>query len=104
MNSVNLGEFFGALFDLSFRRFVTIRLTGFIYALALGVMAVILLAWGIGGFMGGVLQGLVRLLFLAPLAFLLYAIVLRILLEGVAALTRVAENTSLVVEEMRKEG
>ncbi len=93
---MDLREFFQALFDLAFRRFIPIRLTGVLYALALAVMAVILLAWGLGGFREGFLQGLVQL-------FLLYAIVLRILLEGVVALVRVAENTSLMVEEMRKE-
>ncbi|MER3426227.1 MAG: hypothetical protein C4298_04400 [Thermus sp.] len=99
---MNPREFFQALFDLAFRRFITIRLTGVLYALALAVMAVILLAWGLGGFREGFLQGLVQLFLLAPLAFLLYAIGLRILLEGVVALVRVAENTSLMVEEMRK--
>ncbi|WP_160295308.1 DUF4282 domain-containing protein [Thermus filiformis] len=50
------------------------------------------------------MQGLVQLFLLTPLAFLLYAIGLRILLEGVVALIRVAENTTLMVEELRKEG
>jgi hypothetical protein len=95
--------FFQALFDFGFRRFITIRLTGVLYALALGVMAVILLSWGLGGFREGFLQGLIQLFLLTPLAFLLYAIGLRILLEGVVALIRVAENTTLMVEELRKE-
>lgn len=97
-------EFFQVLFDLNFRRFITIRLTGALYALALGVTAVILLAWGLEGFRKGFWQGLLQLFFLAPSGFLLFAIGLRILLEGVVALVRVAENTGLMVEEMRKEG
>lgn len=101
---MDLREFFQALFDLNFRRFITIRLIGGFYALALGVTAVILLAWGLEGFREGFWQGLLQLFFLAPLGFLLFAIGLRILLEGVVALVRVAENTGLMVEEMRKEG
>lgn len=97
-------EFFQALFDLKFQHFITIRLAGVLYALALGGMAVILFIWGLAGFVGGFWQGVVQLFFLAPLGFLLYAIGLRILLEGVVALVRVAENTGLTVEEMRKEG
>ena len=33
---MNAKEFFAALFDLAFERFVTIQLTGLVYALALG--------------------------------------------------------------------
>ena len=34
---MNAKEFFAALFDLAFERFVTIQLTGLVYALALAV-------------------------------------------------------------------
>lgn len=36
---MNAKEFFAALFDLAFERFVTIQLTGLVYALALAVGA-----------------------------------------------------------------
>jgi len=43
-----------------------------------------------------------RLVVLAPLGFLLYAIWVRILLEASVSLIRVAQNTSDILEELRK--
>jgi hypothetical protein len=73
--------FFQALFDLSFRRFIALRLTGILYAIALG--------WSLAGFGESLGQGLLRLVVLAPLGFLLI-------------LVRAAQNTSDILEELRK--
>ncbi|ALJ91937.1 hypothetical protein TO73_2127 [Thermus aquaticus Y51MC23] len=47
-------------------------------------------------------QGFLRLVALAPLGFLLYAIWVRIVLEASVSLIRVAQNTSDILEELRK--
>ncbi len=73
--------FFQALFDLSFRRFITLRLTGILYAIALalepGRLRRVL---GPGPFAPG-----------GPGAFGLSPL-----------LVRVAQNTSDILEELRK--
>jgi hypothetical protein len=91
---IDVQGFFQALFDLSFRRFITLRLTGILYAIALG--------WSLAGFGESLGQGLLRLVVLAPLGFLLYAIWVRILLKASVSLIRVAQNTSDILEELRK--
>jgi small-conductance mechanosensitive channel len=97
--------FFQALFDLSFRRFITLRLTGILYAIAaiaLALGGLYALGWSLAGFGESLGQGLLRLVVLAPLGFLLYAIWVRILLEASVSLIRVAQNTSDILEELRK--
>ncbi|WP_003047341.1 DUF4282 domain-containing protein [Thermus aquaticus] len=89
-----LERLFQALFDLSFRRFITLRLTGILHAIALG--------WSLAGFGESLGQGFLRLVALAPLGFLLYAIWVRIVLEASVSLIRVAQNTSDILEELRK--
>jgi hypothetical protein len=94
--------FFQALFDLSFRRFITLRLTGILYAIALALGGLYALGWSLAGFGESLGQGLLRLEVLAPLGFLLYAIWVRILLEASVSLIRVAQNTSDILEALRK--
>jgi len=99
---IDVQGFFQALFDLSFRRFITLRLTGILYAIALALGGLYALGWGLAGFGESLGQGLLRLVVLAPLGFLLYAIWVRILLEASVSLIRVAQNTSDILEELRK--
>jgi hypothetical protein len=100
---INMAQgFFQALFDLSFRRFITLRLTGILYAIALALGGLYALGWSLAGFGESLGQGLLRLEVLAPLGFLLYAIWVRILLEASVSLIRVAQNTSDILEALRK--
>lgn len=99
---MDLQGFFQALFDLSFRRFITVRLTGLLYALALAIGALRALVYGFSGFGESFGRGFLQLFILAPLGFLLYAILVRILLEGVVSLIRVAENTTEMVETLKR--
>ena len=68
---IGVQGFFQALFDLSFRRFITLRLTGILYAITLALGGLYALGWSLAGFGKSLGQGLLRLVALAPLGFLL---------------------------------
>jgi hypothetical protein len=102
MGEVYSKKGYQALFDLSFRRFITLRLTGILYAIALALGSLYAMGWSLAGFGESLGQGLLRLVVLAPLGFLLYAIWVRILLEASVSLIRVAQNTSDILEKIRK--
>ncbi|GGM92536.1 hypothetical protein GCM10007092_02040 [Thermus composti] len=85
--------FFQALLDFSFEHFVTVRLVGVIYALALAAGVVYALIAVVGAFETSPGFGVLTLLILAPLGLFLYAVAVRVALEATVALLRVAENT-----------
>lgn len=87
----------GALFDLSFKRFVTLSVIKVLYALAIAVIALIWLLVVISGFTQGALQGL-GMLVIGTLIAALYIIFYRVMLELVVVIFRIGENTSKLVE------
>ncbi len=84
--------FFTVLFDFSFSEFITLRIIGVLYAIGIFFVGLGALGIIIGGFRGGFLPGIGSLL-LAPLAFLLYVILIRVGLEGFIVAFRTADNT-----------
>lgn len=102
MEKVDTRGFFEVLFDFGFRHFIAVRLAGVIYGLLLAVGALYALIWIVGAFQVSVLYGLLTLLVLAPLGFILYAMIARVYLEIVIALVRVAENTGEILTLLRQ--
>jgi hypothetical protein len=92
-------NFFSLLFDLSFSKFIGIKIIGLIYGV--GVIFIFLFSLGslIGGFQAG--QGLLAFL-LSPVSFLSLLISFRIVLEGFVASLKTAENTSELVEHFTR--
>ena len=100
--------FFGALFDFSFKHFVSRRLAGIFYAVGLviiGISGLVALITTIGsGFItigtpysGGTVAGVLIILggiVAIPIATILAVIILRVWIEAVVALIAVAENTA----------
>jgi len=91
-------RFIEILFDWSFSEFVTIRIIKFLYILgivAAGIGALFVFAGsasqGFGGFVGG--------LVIAPIVFCLGVLGARIWLEMLIVMFRIAENTSLLVQQ-----
>src|SRR6476620_2981641 len=78
--------------DFSFKRFVTPRLIRVLYALSLIAATLAALAWMVSGFQIGLLSGLVTLV-AGPLAFLLYVLVARVMMEIILAIFQIAEHT-----------
>ena len=104
--------FFRALFDLSFRTFITRRLASVFYlvgliAIAIGfivyfvtglVNAISLMFWNVGG---GIAL-LVATLIIVPIATFLAVVILRFVIEAVVALIAIAENTERTAENTRR--
>ena len=91
--------FFGSLFDLSFTEFVTTRIIKLLFivgivAAGIGALAILGGAIAAGGFLRIVL-GLV----LTPVAFVLYVLLVRVWLELIIVMFRIAENTGRLVEQ-----
>lgn len=88
---------FGLLTDLSFRHFITPRLVRLLYLLSLIGAALSALAWMASGFKVSLIYGCFTLL-TGPLAFFLYMLAARVVLEVVLAVFRIAENTDRLRE------
>lgn len=92
--------FFGSLFDLSFKEFVTTRIIKVLFILAIigsGIGTLVMLIGGIAG--GG--AGAFVVIILSPILFFLYVVLARIWLEVIIVLFRISENTSKLVEQSK---
>jgi len=85
------GALLAMLFDFSFKRFLTPRLVRVLYSLSLLAALLSALAWVASGFTEGIMQGLFTLV-TGPIAFLLYVLTARVLMEVVLAIFRIAEH------------
>ncbi len=90
--------FLGALFDISFEHFITGQLISVLY-----ILAIIFVAIGtIGGVVGGMLKllsdfwGGVFMIIFTPLLALVYLVIVRIGLELIIVIFKIAENTKNV--------
>ncbi len=92
-----LASLFASLFDMSFSEFITIRLIKVLYIIGIIVAVIIGLGMIITGFSNGAGTGLLFLL-LSPVIILLYILALRIWLELIIVVFRIAENTSQLVK------
>lgn len=100
MSNVNQfqGAGFGALFDFSFRRFVTLGIVEILYMLLIAFGALVwLVGVGAGFANGGLVGGLISLIMMTVF-FVIQVIVWRVMLELVVVLFRIAENTTTLVE------
>lgn len=85
----------GSLFDLSFSSFITTRLVKVLFALAIVASAIGALVIAVSGFSQGFFAGLGTLL-MAVLMFFIYVIAVRVWLELIIVIFRIAENVSLI--------
>ena len=90
-------SFFSSLFDLSFSRFVTLRLVKFLYILAIIVLVIVMLAVIVAGFTEAV-SGVETLgyLVLGPILAFLYLLMVRVWLELVVVIFRIGETATEV--------
>lgn len=103
--------FLRALFDLSFRTFITRRLASVFYLVGLVAIAIAFLV----SFVSGLVQGVAALSFnagagislivatiiIVPIATFLAIVLLRFLIESVVALIAIAEHTERTAENTR---
>ncbi|MBN2382357.1 DUF4282 domain-containing protein [bacterium] len=92
---MNSKGFFSVLFDLSFSEFITFRVIKVLYIIGIVIAGLAALFMIIGAFTNGVVAGIVCLI-LSPLVFLLYVLMIRVWLEIVLVLFKIADNTSIM--------
>lgn len=99
-NLMQSRSFFSSLFDFTFSSFVTLRFIKVLYGVFMAIAGIIAL----GLFFAVASQGgvaIVLALIVGPIAFLLYLLVYRVLLEFVVVIFRIAENTSIMATNSR---
>ena len=103
--------FWASLFDFSFSYFITQQIVALIYGIGIVVGFLVMLVYMLGavgvtvaGSVAGVRQagGVgILMVILAPLGFFLYVVVLRLYLELIVVLFRIAANTREVAVNTR---
>lgn len=82
------------LTDFRFTRFITVNIVQVLYVIGVVVIALYTLAAVIGLFQAGAAVGILALLF-SPLVFLISVLLLRVYLELIVVIFRIAENTRI---------
>jgi hypothetical protein len=105
--------FFRALFDLSFRTFITRRLASVFYLVGLIAIAIGFIVYFVSGLISGInalffnvgagISLIVATLILVPIATFLAIVILRFVIEAVVALIAIAENTERTAVNTRSE-
>jgi hypothetical protein len=106
--------FFRALFDLSFRTFITRRLASIFYLVGLIAIAIGFIVYFVSGLVTGIqalffnvgagISLIVATLILVPIFTFLAIVILRFVIEAVVALIAIAENTERTAEQTRSGG
>lgn len=104
--------FLTALFDLSFRTFITRRLASVFYFVGLIAIGIGFIVYFVGGIVrsisamwlnvGAGVTGLIATIIVVPVLTFLAVILLRFIIEGVVALIAIAENTERTAEHTRR--
>ncbi len=98
---MDTSSFFGKLFDLSFKEFITLQIIKYLYVLGIIFSAFMAIVMLIGGFMqlrSDLGKAVFSILF-SPVVFLLVTLSVRLALEALVATFRIAENTTKLVEQ-----
>ena len=90
--------FLGALFDFSFSEFITIKLIQVLFIIGIIFSAIVALIFIVSGFNISSGAGILFLI-LSPIIFVLYVILIRIWLEIIIVIFKIAENTKKLAEK-----
>ena len=93
--SYDMSPSFSSLFDLSFRRFITLGIVKILYILVLVLIAIGWLIGVVSGFSQGAGAGLIGLV-VVSIAALIQVIFARVWLELIVVIFRIGENTSIL--------
>lgn len=89
------------LTDLSFKRFVTPRLIRLLYLISLIGAVLAALAWMVKGFSVSIAYGCFTFI-TGPVAFFIYMLTARVMLEFMLAVFRIAENTEKLRDKIER--
>ena len=98
----DLKSSFSALFDFSFRRFITIRLIRSLYVLALIGISFATLGLLVSAFGSSFGMGVLTLFIGAPVFFLISLLAARVYLELIMVIFRISENTSVIADAAKR--
>jgi hypothetical protein len=90
-------SFFKALFDFSFKSYITPKIIRIIFGIVIVISAIGALFLAAASFEANAAVGAVVLIVIAPIVFLFYVIMYRVMLEVVMAVFTIAENTTRMV-------
>ena len=90
--------FFTNLFDFSFSEFIVPQILKILYGIGILGSAIVALMFIVSGFHGGVFTAILAII-LSPVIFVIAVILVRVYLEVVMVLFRIADNTSKMVKE-----
>ena len=85
--------FIAVLLDLSFTEFITTRIIKILYILGIFFAGLGSLAVLVGGVTSGSVFGALGALIITPIIFVLYVLIIRVWLELIIVIFRIAENT-----------
>ncbi|KQC08308.1 MAG: hypothetical protein APR54_00480 [Candidatus Cloacimonas sp. SDB] len=91
-------SFLAALFDVSFSEFITTKLIKIIFVIGIVIAAIVALFFIIGAFVSSFWAGLGSLI-ISPIIFLIYVLIIRIWLELIIVIFKIAENSKIVAEK-----
>jgi len=104
--------FFTALFDLSFRTFITRRLASVFYLVGLIAIGIGFIVYFVGGIISAIsvmwfnvgagITGLIATIIVVPVLTFLAIVLLRFIIEAVVALIAIAENTERTAQHTRR--
>ena len=104
--------FFAALFDISFRTFITRRLASVFYLVGLIAIAIGFIVYLVNGIVAGAsllsfnlgagITAIIATLIIVPLIAFISIIALRFIIEAVVALIAIAENTERTAQHTRR--
>ncbi|NOZ92040.1 DUF4282 domain-containing protein [bacterium 3DAC] len=89
------------MFDFKFRKFITPTVVGIIYALELIGVTIGVIYFIVEGFRQSTTTGLMYLVG-GIIGWFLWVVLIRVINESLVALTRIAENTSELVDLMKR--
>ncbi len=92
-------SFWNSLFDFEFKEFITIRLAGLIYMLAIFLISLFTLIFIIDGFGSSFIVGLLHLI-ISPVIFLILVTGTRVWLEITVVVFDIARNLEEIKDKM----
>jgi len=93
--------FFTNLFDFSFSEFIVPQILKILYGIGILGSAIGAIGFIKGGFEGSAFWGILSIIF-SPVVFIILVILVRVYIEVIMVLFRIADNTSKMVKEKQE--
>lgn len=95
--------FFAKIFDLTFSEFVTVKIIKVLFIIGIILATLGALGFLISSFASGKFFAIIMGLILSPIIWIVYVIMIRVWLEIIIVIFRIAENTTELVQLKKSE-